>query len=140
MDGVFGVRMAGPLAPYGPGFAVGLTRLGYTRLSARGQLAMVAHLSGWLAGEGLGVEALSGAVVGAFLAARGAVGCRACLSPKALGPLLDYLRGLGVALQVEMAEPTPAEVVLECFRGYLTQRPAGSRLPGYRPTRPSSSR
>ncbi len=48
MDGVFGVRMAGPLAPYGPGFAVGLTRLGYTRLSARGQLAMVAHLSGWL--------------------------------------------------------------------------------------------
>ena len=59
MDGLFGVRMAGPLTPYAPGFAAELTRLGYTLFSTRGQLGLVAHLSRWLDGAGLDVGALA---------------------------------------------------------------------------------
>lgn len=51
-----------------------MARLGYTLVSARGQLELVAHLSRWLAGEGLDAAALTPAVVEGFLAARRAAG------------------------------------------------------------------
>lgn len=54
MDVVDGVRMTGPLAPYARGFAGELARLGFTELSAGGQLRLVAHLSRWLAGPAWG--------------------------------------------------------------------------------------
>ena len=39
------------------------------------------------------------------------------LTPKALAPLLGYLRGLGVAPEAEIAAPaTPAEELLERYR------------------------
>ena len=43
MDVLYGVRMAGPLAPYARGLAGELARLGFTELSARGQLGLAAH-------------------------------------------------------------------------------------------------
>jgi hypothetical protein len=46
-------RVAGPLQQYAPGFAGELARLGYTSESAYGQMLVMAHLSRWLAGEGL---------------------------------------------------------------------------------------
>ncbi len=120
MDGLFGVRMAGPLTPYAPGFAAELTRLGYTLFSTRGQLGLVAHLSRWLDGEGLDVGALAPSTVEAFLAARRDAGYHAYSSPTALGPLLGYLRGLGAAPALAVLEPSsPLDVALERFRGYL---------------------
>jgi integrase/recombinase XerD len=120
MDGLFGVRMAGPLTPYAPGFSAELTRLGYTLFSTRGQLGLVAHLSRWLDGEGLDVGALAPSTVEAFLAARRDAGYHAYSSPTALGPLLGYLRGLGAAPAVAVLEPSsPLDVALERFRGYL---------------------
>ena len=120
MDVVDGVRMTGPLAPYARGFAGELARLGFTELSAGGQLRLVAHLSRWLAGAGLGTAALSGPVADQYLAARCAAGYTAYLTPKALRPLLDYLRGLGVAPKPEQPRPaTAAEVLLEAYREYL---------------------
>ena len=119
MDGLFGVRMSGPLTPYAPGFAVELTRLGYTPLSARNQLRLVAHLSRWLEGQGLDVAAVSAAVVERFLAARRAAGYRAHLHVASLGPLLVYLRGLGVVAPAPVAARTPVQEVLEQFREYL---------------------
>ena len=94
---VYRVRVVGPLEPYTAGFAAELARLGYTLFSARGQLGLAAHLSRWLAGEGLGTAALTPAVVARFLVVRRAGGYTAYRSSKALSPLLGYLRGLGVA-------------------------------------------
>jgi len=120
MDVLDGVRLAGPLAPYAEGFAGELARLGFTALSARDQLRLAAHLSRWLAGPGLGTADLTAAVVAEFLAARRAAGYTAYRTPKALAPLLAYLRGLGVApLEEAIAPAAPAEVLAERFRGYL---------------------
>jgi integrase/recombinase XerD len=120
MDVLYGVRMVGPLTPYARGFAEELTRLGFTRFSARGQLGLVVHLSRWLAAAGLDAMALTNATVDAFVAARRAAGYTAYLTPKALAPLLGYLRGLGVAPQPVVAGPaTPVEDLVERYRGYL---------------------
>jgi site-specific recombinase XerD len=120
MDGLYGVRMVGPLTPYARGFAEELTRLGFTTFSARGQLGLAVHLSRWLTGAGLDTVALSTATVDAFMAARRAAGYTAYLTPKALAPLLGYLRGLGVAPQPVVTAPvTPVEELVERYRGYL---------------------
>ena len=97
MDVLYGVRFTGPLAPYARGMADELARLGFTDVSARCQLGLAAHLSRWLAAAGLGTAALTVSMAEAYLAARRAAGYTAYLTPKALAPLLGYLRGLGVA-------------------------------------------
>jgi integrase/recombinase XerD len=120
MDVLHGVRMAGPLAPHATGLAGELARLGFTELSARAQLGLAAHLSRWLAAGGLGTMALTAAVAEEYLAARRAAGYTAYLTPKALAPLLGYLRELGVAPEAEIAAPaTHAEALLERYRCYL---------------------
>ena len=94
MDVLYGVRMVGPLAPYARGLAGALARLGFTEFSARGQLELAAHLSRWLQAAGLETAALTSPVAEAYLAERRASGYTAYLTPKALAPLLGYLRGL----------------------------------------------
>jgi|SRR5215468_385002 len=117
---LYGVRMTGPLAAHAQGLADELARLGFTELSARGQLGLAAHLSRWLAAAGLGLEALTVARVAEYLAVRRAAGYTAYLTPKALAPLLGYLRGLGVAPALQAPAPAgPAEVLLERYRCYL---------------------
>src|SRR6266704_2669889 len=120
MDVLYGVRMMGPLAPYARGLAGELARLGFTEFSARCQLGLAAHLSRWLAAAGLGTAALTTPVAEAYLAARRAAGYTAYLTPKALGPLLGYLRGLGVAPDAAPADPpSGVEELLDRFRRYL---------------------
>ena len=88
-----------------------------------------------MAAAGLGTAALTAPVVEEYLAARRAAGYTAYLTPKALAPLLGYLRGLGVAPEAEIAAPaTPAEALLERYRCYLLaerglQAEGGPRLP-----------
>src|SRR5471030_1397610 len=91
------VRMSGALAVYARGFAEELSRQGYRRDPVTDQVRLVAHLSRWLAAAGLGVGDLDPATRVAFLEARRAAGYRLWLSPKALAPLMVYLRGIGVA-------------------------------------------
>lgn len=120
MDVLYGVRMVGPLTPYARGFAEELTRLGFTTFSARGQLGLAVHLSRWLAGAGLDATVLTTVTVDAFLVARRAAGYTQYLTPKALAPLLGYLRGLGVSPQPVVAAPaTSVEELVERYRGYL---------------------
>jgi integrase/recombinase XerD len=120
MNVLYGVRMTGPLAPHATGLAGELARLGFTEMSARGQLGLAAHLSRWLAAAGLGTMALTAPVAEEYLAARRAAGYTAYLTPKALAPVLGYLRELGVAPEAEIAVPaTRAEVLLERYRRYL---------------------
>jgi site-specific recombinase XerD len=112
--------MTGPLAVHVAGLAGELARLGFTEMSARAQLGVAAHLSRWLAAGGLGTMALTASVTEEYLAARRAAGYTAYLTPKALAPLLGYLRELGVTPEAEIAAPaTQAEVLLERYRRYL---------------------
>lgn len=114
------VRFAGPLQPFAAGFAAELVRLGYTPLSARCQLELAAHLSRWLGAHDLDLGAVTPEVAEAYLADRRGAGYRAMRSPKALAPLLGYLRGLGVVPVVPVVVPvSDDEVLLERYRSYL---------------------
>lgn len=116
------VRVTGPLAPYAAGFRGELERVGYRPNAASNQLQLMAHASRWLDSQGFGVQDLTPERVEEFLAHRRAEGYRLWLSAKAMVPLLDYLRELGVV-------PTPAPVVpsseaeqlQEHYRSYLVQ-------------------
>lgn len=115
------VRVSGPLQPYAAGFATALDRVGYTPLSAVLQLRLFARVSRWLEAEGLEPHALSPAAVERFLGARRAAGCTSYASARAMRPLLEYLRRLGVVPQPPEREPTsPLEGLLDRYRRYLT--------------------
>jgi hypothetical protein len=102
MDVVDGVRVRGPLAAYARGLVGELARLGFSRGSAQKQLQLAAHVSRWLGDTGLDTAELNARAVDGFLAARRAAGHGEFITPKALAPLLGYLRGLAVAPQPEL--------------------------------------
>ncbi len=115
------VRVRGPLAPFAAGFAEELARQGYTPLSARHQMWLMAHLSRWLSSQGLGAGDLSSTNVERFLWARRAAGCRRLRSNKATRPLLAYLHELDGARPLPPPAPKgPVEAMLERYRFYLT--------------------
>lgn len=102
------VKVAGPLAPYAPGFGRELRGLGYTDLSAAQQLRLMSHLSRWVGGEGL--DALGCEQVAAYCAARKAKGYVARLTPGSLGRLLVFLQARGVLpASPEAGVPASAE-------------------------------
>jgi len=114
------VRVGGPLEEYASGFAAELARVGYMRDAAACQLRLMAHLSGWLAREGLDAADLTAVVVEEFLAFRRAAGHTRLRSPRALEPLLRYLRELGVELPAPVVVvATPADELLERYRRFL---------------------
>jgi site-specific recombinase XerD len=106
------------LAPFAEGFIVELVGRGYRPRSLRGQLELMGHLSRWLAEQGLAPAALTPESVERFLAVRreGDVSLR---SWRAVGPLVVYLRGLGVAPEPMVSTVTPVERLLAGYRDYL---------------------
>ncbi len=114
------VRLAGPLEPYGAGFALELARLGYTRQGTADQLRVFAHLSRWLGAHSLGPADLTTQIGDAFLAARRTAGYTLWLSRKALGPMLQHLREIGAVPPVPIAPRSPRETLLARYREYLT--------------------
>lgn len=114
------VRISGPLETFAAGFAGELGRLGYRRTPARFQLQLMAHVSRWLHGEGLGADGLTSEAVERFLAQRRAAGYTDRVTSKAMAPLLGYLRGLGVVPPAAARVPVGAvEVLLGDYREYL---------------------
>jgi integrase/recombinase XerD len=114
------VRVAGPLTVFTNGFAAELVRLGYRPNAAAGQLQLMAHLSRWMTQRDLTVVDLTVPVLEDFLVARRQVGYRLWLSPRALTPLLTYLRGLGVLPPVSApAVGDPVDALLARYRGFL---------------------
>lgn len=66
---VSSVRVGGPLEALAAGFGGELAELGFTPLSAANQLRVMAHLSRWLEGRGLGPgEFTPGALVSSWRA------------------------------------------------------------------------
>ncbi|SRR6266568_2545359 len=116
------VRLTGPMEVHASGFAVELARSGYTKNSTAHQLQLLAHMSRWMAAEGLGVGDLTLAVCDAFLATRRAAGYTLWLSHKALAPLLQYLRAIGAAATEPVLVLSPMEAMLARYREYLTSQ------------------
>lgn len=120
MAGRSGVLVPGPLGEFVEGFLAELAGFGYSPRGCESQLGLTRHLSRWLTAEGLAAGDLTGDVVERFVAARRAV-YSSLRSPRALVPLLSYLRTLGVApAQPAVVAVTAAEVALARFAGYLS--------------------
>jgi site-specific recombinase XerD len=114
------VRVTGPLLPYAEGFRAELAERGYASSSAAKQLRLLAHLSRWLASQGLEAAELVPQQVERFLAARHAAGYSRPPSLRGFSPLLGYLRGLGVVPgPPPRAANSPLEELLNAYRGYL---------------------
>jgi len=109
-------RVTGPLAPHAEGFRARLAERGYAPSSAAAQLHLMAHLSRWLADEGLTAGDLAPAVLDRFLAARKSAGYRRLLSARAAGPLTEYLAGAGAIVPAALAAD---DGVLAGYRQYL---------------------
>lgn len=115
-------RMSGPLVPFVAGFEVELGRVGYMPESVAHQLRLVAHFDGWLAERGFDAGAITPTVIEEFMEPRRAAGVH-MRSPKALGPLVEYLQALGVlAPEAETAAVaiTATERLLDHYRRYLS--------------------
>lgn len=118
-----GVRIAGPLAAFAPGFVEDLVARGYRPGSAADHLRLMSEVSGWLAEQGLGVGDLTVIATVQFAEERRAAGRARLVSVRALSPLLGYLRGLGVAPPAAPTAPsTPAELLIERYSLYLLDR------------------
>lgn len=115
----FRVRVRGLLAPFAAGFAGELARQGYTPRSACNQMWLLAHLSRWLASEGMELEDLGATEVDRFVHARCAAGHWQLRSIKALQPILAYLHLRGVVLPSPRAPDDPADELLERYQRYL---------------------
>ena len=106
------VRFRGPLAPHVDGFWQDLVRLGYAPFSGRNLLLVAAHFSRWLDDRSIACADITDACGALFMAHRRRRGYTQFLTPRALGPLLGYLRRIGVvatpAPTVTARAPSPA--------------------------------
>jgi site-specific recombinase XerD len=113
-------EVRGPLAAYVDGFRGELQRLGYTPLSSAAHVRLMAHLSRWLARETLSASALTSSSVEAYFAERRAAGYVNERTPRALAPLVTYLRRLEVVPPEPPRTPAgPLEVMLSQYQDYL---------------------
>ena len=122
------VHVSGQLAPYAAGYVAELARVGYRASGATLQLRLMAKLSAWLEREGIEPGSLGSAEVARFLAVRRAAGHARYASAKAIRPLLEYLRRLGVVPGASEVEPDgPVDRLLAQYRRYLVvERGLGS--------------
>src|SRR6266480_3089848 len=107
-----------PLSSCADGFRRYLVELGFCPAYVRRQMGLMEHLGGWLAVHELSVGELTPAVMERFLAVRRATG-RHLISQRGAGPLLVYLRGLGVAPQpVASVADSPRQRLLDRYRSF----------------------
>lgn len=115
------VEVVGPLEPFQPGFEARLAEMAYTPGSATNQLWAMKHLSIWLEERDLIAADVVPDVVQSFVADRRAEGYVRFPAQRALAPLLDYLRELGVIpVPAVPAATGPLPELMERYRRYLT--------------------
>lgn len=119
------VVVTGPLRGAVDGFSEYLTGLGYAPSSIELRLRLMAHVSRWLASEGLEASGLDASAVARFLVVRQATHTN-LTGWRALVPLLTFLRSAGLVPEVAPSVPSkdPVERLLERWDGYL-QRERG---------------
>jgi integrase/recombinase XerD len=115
-----GVGITGPLAVHASGFCSWLNGRWYATVTATEQVRLLAHVSRWMASKGLDCPALTDEVAAEFLRTRRTAGYRNRLSPKALMPLLAYLRSVGAVPEpVTPVATTPTARLLQDYGRYL---------------------
>jgi integrase/recombinase XerD len=117
----FGVRVCGPLTPHAGGFYRWLIdRRFYSPLTALGHLRLMAHLSRWLMAGEHNCSELTEELVLEFVVTRRAAYYN-LRTPRAMEPLLAYLREIGVVPEPVVPRPSASACdVLQDFRCYLT--------------------
>ena len=113
-------RKAGVLAPHVEGYRAWLIDRGYTPGTVRNMLRDLGQVGVWLSAGGLDASQFNEERAAAFLTARRAAGCRHDPGPRAMVPLLSYLRGAGVVPPVGPAA-TPLGELLERYRSWMVQ-------------------
>ena len=91
---------------------------GYRPRSVSCQLELMAHLSRWLAEQGVEPGGLTVEMADRFLEVR-RTGCISLRSWRALDPLVGYLRGLGVIPKLAAPADSPIDRLLAEYRDYL---------------------
>jgi hypothetical protein len=115
--------MTGPLAAFAPGFASELMARGYRPGSTAALLELTADVSAWLAAQGLTAGDLTEARIGLLMSELRAKGRSRLISSRALSPLLEYLRELGVVPPSRPAMAvTATEMMIERYSSYLFVR------------------
>ncbi len=89
-------RKAGRLGPQVEGYRAWLAQRGYTPQTVRNMLKDLGQVGVWMSAAGLETDQLDEDAMVTFLAARQAAGRRRALGPRAMIPLLTYLRDAGV--------------------------------------------
>lgn len=115
------VRFRGPLTAHVAGLWAELQRQSYTQFSARNLLRLAAHFSRWLDDRRLGLTDLSAESVASFLAHRRRQGYTSFLSPRGLGPLIGYLRGICVVVRPAAVIETSTDRLLKEYAQYLAR-------------------
>jgi integrase/recombinase XerD len=122
MPGKSRKQIAGPLSGMADGFRARLAEQGYSPSGIRRHLRLMADLSGWLAGRGLGPSGLTDAAAREFADARRRAG-RELWSREGLAPVLGFLRDCGAAPvaagEQAQAPGSPAGTALAAFERYL---------------------
>jgi site-specific recombinase XerD len=113
-------RKAGLLGSQVEGYRAWLLRRGYTLQTVRNMLKDLGQLGLWSVAEGLELADLDEKRMVAFLAARRAAGHRRVLGPRAMVPLLSYLREAGVVVAATVSS-TPLGELLEQYRSWMVQ-------------------
>ena len=113
-------RKPGQLGPQVEGYRGWLAHQGYTSQTVRNMLADLGQLGLWMSREGLVTAKLDEDAMVAFLAARQAAGRRSARGPRAMMPLLSYLREAGV---IPAAKPpqAPLGALLGEYRIWLAR-------------------
>jgi integrase/recombinase XerD len=107
------VLVDGPLAPCALGYRVLLVERGYAPTAVEGQLRLLAQLSRWLVEQRIEEARLTPAAVERFVRSKRA-------RQRGLGPLLSYLRDVGVVPWPAVVD-TPVERLLAEYREYLVR-------------------
>jgi site-specific recombinase XerD len=112
----------GPLAPHGAGFEASLAEQGYSADSISRHLRLMVHVSRWLDRRGLGAADLSVDCAGRFLRFRRTGGHTHPASVAGMGPLLEHLRGVGVAPSIDVVTGgTMVDELVGDYRRYLLE-------------------
>ena len=114
-------RRKNPVTALSRGLEKDLQRQGYAASTLWKQRRLFNDLIEWLQGQELAMGDLSVTHVDRFMADRRAAGVRKLKTRKALGPILDYLRGLGLVPAAEApVEGGPVGEILDRYRRFLT--------------------
>ena len=100
------VGVTGPLSGYTPGFCEELAALGFTDWSVTAQLRLMAHVSRWLADQGLDASSLTSERVDELLAARRRQGYTSRLTARSAAPF---------------AQPSPQSRCRAAFEAYRAE-------------------